>query len=73
MGPNRALYERFLDLPRSERDKMKAELERLKLWWHFKQHLVVDGSDLGEAKARAVAVLNRYLGVSLEELVTKSL
>jgi hypothetical protein len=69
VSANRALYQRFMDLPRSERDKMQAEMEALKLWWHFKSHLVIDGNDLGEAKAKAVAVLSGYLGVSLDELV----
>ncbi|GAB2585847.1 hypothetical protein GCM10027190_38630 [Spirosoma areae] len=59
-----------MDLPRSERDKMQAELESYRQWWHFKSYLLIEGTDLGEAKARTVALLMWYLGVSLHELLS---
>ncbi|GAB4049390.1 hypothetical protein GCM10028810_39540 [Spirosoma litoris] len=62
-----------MDLPRSERDKMQAELEAIKLWWHFKSFLTVEGNDLGDAKAKAITIIGYYLGVSLHEFSSNNL
>lgn len=73
ISANRALYQRFMDLPRSERDKMQAELEAIKLWWHFKSYLSIEGNDLGDAKAKAITIIGYYLGVSLHEFASNRL
>ncbi|WP_460950451.1 hypothetical protein [Spirosoma daeguense] len=69
---SRALYQRFMDLPRSEREEMTNELHNAGDYWHFKTYLCDRGNSLANAKASVVSLVGRYLGVSVEQMARNS-